>query len=97
MILLSDGRSIAKDFETLTKKMAAAKITVSSVAVGDEADRDLLGKIAVWGQGRSYFTRDPSQVPQIFIDGTQLATGETLREDPFRARSQKDRGGVQGL
>src|SRR5438874_199233 len=38
VILLSDGHSLAKDFETLTKKMAAAKITVSSVAVGDEAD-----------------------------------------------------------
>ena len=45
VILLSDGRSIAKDFETLIKKMAAARITVSSVAVGNEADRDLLEKL----------------------------------------------------
>ena len=97
VILLSDGRSIAKDFETLIKKMAAAKITVSSVAVGNEADRDLLGKIAMWGQGRSYFTRDPSQVPQMFIDETQLATGQTLREDPFKAEVKKTVEAFKGI
>ena len=97
VILLSDGHSLARDFETLTKKIAAAKITVSSVAVGDEADRDLLGKIAMWGHGRSYFTRDPSKVPQIFIDETQLATGETLREDPFKAEVKKTVEAFKGI
>jgi Ca-activated chloride channel homolog len=97
VILLSDGRSIAKDFETLTKKMATAKITVSSVAVGDGADRDLLDKIATWGQGRSYFTRDPARVPQIFIDETNLATGETLREEPFKAQVKKTVEAFKGI
>jgi Ca-activated chloride channel homolog len=97
VILLSDGHSIAKDFETLVKKMAAAKITVSSVAIGDEADRELLGKIAMWGQGRFYFTRDPSKVPQMFIDETQLATGQTLREDPFKAEVKKTVEAFKGI
>ena len=97
VILLSDGRSLARDFETLTKKMAAAKITVSSVAVGDEADRALLEKIAMWGQGRSYFTRDPAKVPQIFIEETQLATGETLREYPFKPEVKKTVEAFKGI
>jgi Ca-activated chloride channel homolog len=97
VILLSDGRSLARDFETLTKKMAAEKITVSAVAVGDGADRVLLEKIAMWGQGRSYFTRDPAKVPQIFVEETQLATGETLREEPFKPEVVKTVEAFKGI
>jgi uncharacterized membrane protein len=97
VILLSDGRSLANDFETLTKKMAAARITVSSVAVGDGADRDLLEKIARWGLGRSYYMNDPTKVPQVFIEETQLATGETLRENPFKPEVRKTVEAFKGI
>jgi uncharacterized membrane protein/uncharacterized protein YegL len=67
VILLSDGRSYPDDYEGLVKKMVAAKITVSSVAVGPAADDELLGNIAKWGKGRSYVVQDPKDVPQIFV------------------------------
>ena len=49
VILLSDGRTYPDDYEGLVTKMAEAGITVSTVAMGQEADRELLANIADWG------------------------------------------------
>jgi uncharacterized membrane protein len=82
IILLSDGKTYPDDYETLVSRMAEAEITVSTVAVGEEADRELLGSIAEWGNGRSYFIRDAQRVPQVFIEETQMASQATLVEEP---------------
>jgi uncharacterized membrane protein/uncharacterized protein YegL len=67
VLLLSDGRSYPDDYESLVNKMVAEKMTVSSVAMGAAADRELLSNIAKWGKGRSYAADDPKDVPQIFV------------------------------
>lgn len=81
IILLSDGKTYPDEYEALVTRMAEDDITVSSVAVGEEADRELLGNIAEWGNGRSYFIRDAARVPQIFIQETQIASQQTLIEE----------------
>jgi Ca-activated chloride channel homolog len=97
VILLSDGRSLPDDFEGLTKKMADAKITVSTVAVGNGADRELLQQIANWGHGRTYYLEDPAAVPQIFTEETELATGKTLREESFKPVVKKNVEAFKGI
>jgi uncharacterized membrane protein len=82
VILLSDGKTYPDDYETLLGRMREAEITVSTVAVGEEADRELLGNIAEWGDGRTYFIRDAERVPQVFIEETQIASQATLVEEP---------------
>lgn len=67
VLLLSDGRSYPDDYETLVNKMTAEKMTVSTVAMGAAADRELLQNIAKWGKGRNYAADDPKDVPQIFV------------------------------
>ena len=47
--------------------MSAARITVSSVALGPEADATLLRNIATWGGGRNYVVSDARQIPEIFV------------------------------
>ena len=81
IILLSDGKTYPDEYEALVTRMAEDDITVSSVAVGEEADRELLGNIAEWGNGRSYFMRDVARVPQIFIRETKIASQKTLIEE----------------
>ncbi len=81
IILLSDGKTYADDYEQLVSLMADSDITVSSVAVGQEADRELLANIATWGRGRSYFIEDAERVPRIFIQETQIASQSTLVEE----------------
>jgi Ca-activated chloride channel homolog len=84
VILLSDGDTAPADFERLLKRMIEAHITVSTVAIGSAADRELMDKIAHWGKGRAYFTEDVSKIPQIFVEDTQNMARATLIEEPFR-------------
>jgi Ca-activated chloride channel family protein len=67
VVLLSDGRSYPDDYEALVTKMVAARITVSTVAVGPSADPELLRNIAKWGKGRAYQVADAKELPQIFV------------------------------
>ena len=97
VILLSDGRSLPDDFEGLTKKMFEGKITVSTIAVGNGADRELLANIAKWGHGRTYYLEDPKVVPQIFTKETELATGKTLLEEPFKPVVKKNVDAFKGI
>ncbi|HUL72923.1 MAG TPA: VWA domain-containing protein [Vicinamibacterales bacterium] len=84
VVLLSDGRSYPDDYEGLVKKMVAEKMTVSSIAVGPAADRELLGNIAQWGKGRNYIVEDAKEVPQIFVKEARSATNPSFDEKPLR-------------
>ena len=86
VIILTDGYSTPGDFEGITQSMAAARITVSTVGVGD-ADQNLLETIAENGNGRYYFTDDPSSVPQIFAKETMTASKSAINEEPFIPQS----------
>ena len=54
VIVLTDGISSPGDFEGIAQSMASARITCSTVAVGEGCDGKLLEEIARIGQGR-YF------------------------------------------
>lgn len=83
VILLTDGVSQGGDFLGLAQTMAAAKITVSTVAIGDGSDTDLLDSIARTGRGRHYVTNDATQIPQIFAKETVTASKSAIDEQPF--------------
>jgi uncharacterized membrane protein len=83
VIILTDGISAPGDFEGLAATMAGARMTVSTVGVGNDADKNLLEEIARVGQGRNYFTDDPAAVPQIFAKETVTASKSAINEQPF--------------
>jgi uncharacterized membrane protein len=83
VIILTDGISSPGDFEGIAQNMAQAKITCSTVAVGDDADQKLLQEIARIGNGRFYYTDDPSAIPQIFAKETVTASKSAINEQPF--------------
>ena len=80
VVLLSDGRTYPDDYETLVKKMVAARITVSSVAVGPGADQELLRNIALWGKGQEYLVADAKELPQIFVKEAKNASTPAFDE-----------------
>jgi len=87
VILLSDGQSDPEDFEGLVRKMSAAHITVSTVALGPDADAALLRNLASWGGGRSYVVQDAQQIPEIFVtEARNAATPEA--EDASNVRTK---------
>jgi Mg-chelatase subunit ChlD len=83
MIVLTDGISAPGDFEGIAQAMASDRITLSTVAMGTDADQDLLEELARIGNGRYYLADDPAQVPQIFAKETVTASKSAINEQPF--------------
>ena len=83
LILLTDGISAPGDFAGITAEMAAQRITVSTVAVGEGADQPLLQQIARQGRGRFYYCDKPESIPQVFVKETVTASKSALNESPF--------------
>jgi uncharacterized membrane protein/secreted protein with Ig-like and vWFA domain len=83
-ILLTDGQSMPADHEGLARKMAAAGITISAVAVGSDSARGLLQTLAKIGKGNYYYTDSPRSIPRIFTRETMLASRSFVIEKPFR-------------
>ena len=97
VILLTDGLTDTADFQTLLERMARHHITVSTVAVGDDADAEMLAAMARWGNGRTYATSDPRDVPRIFLSDTTLASRGLLVEKSFFPREVSAAEMVRGL
>ena len=97
VILLTDGHSQPGDFAGIVDRMASEMITVSTVAVGEGADGDLLEDIARWGKGRYYFTSDAYDIPQIFTKETMNASKSSLVEEPFLPQIFKDHQTIRSI
>jgi uncharacterized membrane protein len=83
VIILTDGISAPGDFAGTAASMQSARITVSTVGVGQDSDQTLLEEIARIGGGRYYFTEDPGSIPQIFAKETVAASKSAINEQPF--------------
>ena len=97
LIALSDGLTAHMDFEALMRDAIANNITVTTVALGKDADRTLMDAIAHWGQGRSYYTDDPLFIPRIFTAETILVSRGLIDEEPFRPQMQAEHELLRGV
>lgn len=80
LLVLSDGLTDKMDFHSLVSAMTREGITVSAVALGQDADLALMSEVARVGKGRGYVTVDPKTVPQIFTTETLLISRDLLVE-----------------
>lgn len=83
VLILSDGRvpPAGNAYHDELMQMRRAGVTVSSVAVGAEADVPFLKLLSQYGSGAFYHTLDPSQLTAIFLQDVKVAIGEkTLKE-----------------
>jgi uncharacterized membrane protein/uncharacterized protein YegL len=83
VLVLSDGISAPADDASLLAEMANHPITVSTIALGDKADKPRLREMAQLGNGRFYECDDPRAVPQVFVQETMMAGQSALQEEPF--------------
>ncbi len=84
IILLTDGLSTGGDYETLTSNMRAQGITLSTVAIGSDADFNLLRRLAEMGNGRYYEGNDPFDLPQLVVKETQEVARAAIVEEDFK-------------
>ncbi|TAK31214.1 MAG: VWA domain-containing protein [Chloroflexota bacterium] len=84
VILMTDGHSGSDgDYAGLLEQMRAARVSLSTVAVGGDADGTLLQAMARIGRGRYHFADDPASIPQIFARETIMATRSILVDARF--------------
>lgn len=79
-VLLTDGRSFTADTTAYDRLVQAARdqgLTLSTIAIGDDADTVLLEQLAKQGGGRYHFAADPQELPRLTLLETEIA-----REDP---------------
>jgi Ca-activated chloride channel homolog len=74
VVLLSDGQSWKGQYELLMEQYRAQRITLSSIAIGSDADQEYLSALARLGNGRYYFTEDMASIPGIAYREISLAT-----------------------
>lgn len=83
-ILLTDGIASPTGIPELVQQLYEENgITLSSVAMGRDADQQLLEQLAQAGGGRYHFAADPASIPEIFTEETTLATRAYIVEETF--------------
>lgn len=98
MIVLTDGRSaFGGDYESLLGRLREGNITLSAVAVGEDADRLLLQQLAEQGGGRFHYTSEPQDIPRILTQETLAAARSYVVETDFRPRPAARSSILQGL
>lgn len=86
MIVLTDGQTTGEGYQALASQCHAEGITISTVAIGSDAQIGLLQSIAAAGGGQSYSTMDPAAIVRIFTQDTLTHTGRMIREEPFEPK-----------
>lgn len=80
VVLVTDGRGEGGDFAEQARRLAARGITVSAIAVGDDADTALLHGLAAAGGGRFELARDAGRLAAALRREVVLARGPLIHE-----------------
>ncbi len=83
VILLTDGEDTYNDYEDLISKINDNNITLSTVAVGEGANVQLMSSLAEACNGRYYYTDISQGLPRIFAKEVFIATKEYLINEEF--------------
>jgi len=106
VILMSDGKSCCGgDYAGLLDRMRTSSVTLSTIAVGGDADQQLMQQLARQGDGRYYFAERARDIPRLMTRETNLATRGPLVEglvtprqvSPDPTLSDLARGGLPTL
>src|SRR6185503_12461411 len=97
IIVLSDGRSENGDFSGIARSIRDSGMTLTPVAVGDDADIPLMTMLAGIGGGRFYAVDRPENLPRIFTREASLASRSTIIEEPFSPRLVRPAQATNGI
>lgn len=92
IILLSDGKSRGGTRETyarLVNDLGNDDITLSTVALGTDADLELLEFLSVEGEGRYHYANTPEEIPQITFQEAQNAGSQSVLRGAFTPVQQQ--------
>jgi Ca-activated chloride channel homolog len=97
IIVMSDGQSEPGDFRGIAHTIRDAGMTLSAVALGEDADFDTMKFLADTGGGRFYAADTPDKLPRIFTREAFLASKSTIIEEPFVPRFVRATQATNGI
>ena len=97
ILLLTDGEGETKDFSDVTKFINDNNITMSTIAVGEDSDTQLLEKLAGECGGRYYYSDSSSEVPKIFVEEIYLSGDTYFKNGDFGLSVNTSNELVSGL
>ena len=81
IVLLTDGKDFhSETYDFVLNQLRSDNVSLSTIGVGDDADRDLLTRLAKEGQGRYYFTERIDNIPKIVFKELDLALKQSVIE-----------------
>lgn len=84
IILLSDGQEGAQySYEGLLQRAVEQGVSLSTIALGSDADDRHMLYLSELGNGRSYSVSEGEDLPAVFVQETVLAGGDWLVEEDF--------------
>lgn len=87
VILLSDGKSrtgTRESYQRLLDDALSDRMTLSTIAIGEDADTDLLNFLADEGAGRYHFTSTDEEIPQVTLEEARSAGSQSIIRGAFR-------------
>ncbi len=70
-------------YPDLLEKLVAAKITLTTVAIGDKPNVELMAHLAALAEGNSYVAKRDTEIPGLFVAETRRLVGQSIVEEPF--------------
>jgi len=76
ILVFSDGKALLRELEfpALLKDLKEAKITVSAIAIGEDADVGFLRRLTEATGGKLYQVKDPQDLPRVTLKETERIT-----------------------
>jgi Ca-activated chloride channel family protein len=97
IVLLTDGISEEGDSINLAKEAALNKITISTVGLGRDVNRNYLQNVADNAKGTAYFVDDPAMLQQILLKDVMEHTGSTAIEGSIRVKVARQNELTEGI
>ncbi len=97
VVVLTDGQTQEEALGDLVRAMHADGITISTIGLGEDVQRGLLSELAKLARGRAYLTRDPSQIPRLFVEETERVARSLVVERPVRVRQVASASFLRGI
>lgn len=97
IVLLTDGISEEGDSINLAKEAAVNKITISTVGLGRDVNRNYLQNVANNANGSAHFVDDPAMLQQILLKDVMEHTGSTAIEGSIRVQLTRPSELTEGI
>ena len=97
IVLLTDGISEEGDSINLAKEASLNKVTISTVGLGRDVNRNYLQKVAENAKGSAYFLEDPSMLQQILLKDVMEHTGSTAIEGSVGVKVLRESELTEGI